>query len=321
MAKRRKPDSKRARHEPVYLERDITKTFLSLVEKHRNQLQKPPQHQKLSRSPTGGSSSNSDNPLEIFSAEIRENIGVIAEHISDLEKINRSGLITRKFETTAETIHNSIKHCKEDIQEFDRLCHDRKQKGASLDNKRYLERMSKTISNLMNVEAKRFRNVLLARQKKLSREEAHFAGVGPRSPTSAGRDTGLHRRTTRRRRPGPAEVRRRHMQESDNASYDPKAKQDQSLMRRHSQVNVTYLAKMVSEITQVMTQISEQVAQQGQMVTRIEDNIFDVNTNVSEGHGYLLDYLQGIQGNRSLIIKIFIFLICSLFLFVYILRS
>jgi len=53
----------------------------------------------------------------------------------------------------------------------------------------------------------------------------------------------------------------------------------------------------------------------------IEENVFDVNTNVSEGHGYLLDYLQGIQGNRSLIIKIFIFLICSLFFFVYFLRG
>jgi len=288
--------------------RDITKQFFTCVERHREKLKKPRRNvHENSRSPSGSSGAGSDNPLELFSAEIRENIDIVDGQIRDLEREVMSGLNQKKFDSLAESIHASIQQTKEDMEEFETLSKERRRHGTSSDNRRSLQRMSNVMSNQIKSQAKKFKNVLLKHQEQISKSEQRL------SSNRSGRPE-LRRRNRRGRR----DPRERLMRAANRSNQQVET---QELQHRQRNLNVTKWSQMINEISSMMTQMTEQLAEQGQMITRIEENVQDVNTNVEAGHGYLLEYLQGIQGNRSLVIKIFIFLICSLFFFVYFLRG
>jgi len=300
---------------PPITGRDITRKFLTCVERHREQCQKSisskPRHEQ-SRSPSGSSGTGSaDNPLDIVSSELRENIEIVNGQIRELEREVASGLSSKKFDSLAESIHESIRQNNEDMEYFETLCTERRRQGSSSDNKRYLQRMSNTMSNQIKSSAKKFKNLLMKHQEQISQSEKRLSSnrVGGRS--------GLRQRRVRRAR----DARERLLNRSQQNEYSQEQSATQELQHRQRNLQISKWASMIQEISSMMTQMTEQLADQGHMLTRIEENVFDVNTNVSEGHGYLLDYLQGIQGNRSLIIKIFIFLICSLFFFVYFLRG
>lgn len=287
--------------------RDITRTFLTCVEKHQAKLSKPRKKLQSSRSPSGSSGAGSDNPLELLSSEIREDLEIIDGQIRELEKEVSSGLNSKKFDSLAETIHAQIQQTKQDMEDFEVMCkEERRKQGSSSDNRRYLQRMSNTMSNQIKSQAKKFKNVLLKHQEQISRSEQRLSSNRNGRPE-------LRQRKNRRRGRDPRE---RLLNRSNQTQSTTQEQQG-----RQRNLQITKWSQMIQEVSSMMTQMSEQLAEQGHMITRIEENVFDVNTNVTEGHGYLLEYLQGIQGNRSLIIKIFIFLICSLFLFVWFLRG
>lgn len=54
-----------------------------------------------------------------------------------------------------------------------------------------------------------------------------------------------------------------------------------------------------------MDRFASVLAEQREMVQRIDDNIGDVQTNVEGAHGQLLKYYQGITSNRGLMVKSF----------------
>ncbi|KAI8895650.1 t-SNARE [Globomyces pollinis-pini] len=72
----------------------------------------------------------------------------------------------------------------------------------------------------------------------------------------------------------------------------------------------------IAELGQVYKDFANIIAQQREMVQRIDDNTQDVEMNIQGAHSQLLKYYQGISSNRALMFKIFGALMVFFFLFV-----
>lgn len=79
---------------------------------------------------------------------------------------------------------------------------------------------------------------------------------------------------------------------------------------------VESIEKTLSELQGIFGDLVALVAEQGDMIQRLDANIDNTAINVERGHSELLKYLYNISGNRGLIIKLFIVLIIFIILFV-----
>ncbi|KAG7392644.1 Syntaxin-5 [Phytophthora pseudosyringae] len=80
--------------------------------------------------------------------------------------------------------------------------------------------------------------------------------------------------------------------------------------------NAAQVESTIVEITGMYTRMATMVAEQGEIISRIDDDMDVAQTNVEAAHGELLKLFNMVQGNRSLILKIFLVLILVIFLFV-----
>ncbi|POM70717.1 Syntaxin 5 [Phytophthora palmivora] len=80
--------------------------------------------------------------------------------------------------------------------------------------------------------------------------------------------------------------------------------------------NAAQVESTIVEITGMYTRMATMVAEQGEIISRIDDDMDIAQTNVEAAHGELLKLFNMVQGNRSLILKIFLVLILVIFLFV-----
>ncbi|CEG45955.1 hypothetical protein F443_15955 [Plasmopara halstedii] len=83
---------------------------------------------------------------------------------------------------------------------------------------------------------------------------------------------------------------------------------------RHA--NAAQVESTIVEITNMYTRMASMVAQQGEIISRIDDDIHIAQTNVEAAHDELLKLFNMVQSNRSLIVKIFLVLVVVIFLFV-----
>ncbi len=60
----------------------------------------------------------------------------------------------------------------------------------------------------------------------------------------------------------------------------------------------------IVELGEVFHQLAHMVAEQGQLVTRIDDNVRDTQMNLSAGHDQLMQTWQGMSGNKMLAAKL-----------------
>ncbi|KAI9906318.1 hypothetical protein PsorP6_003797 [Peronosclerospora sorghi] len=80
--------------------------------------------------------------------------------------------------------------------------------------------------------------------------------------------------------------------------------------------NAAQVESTIVEITGMYTRMATMVAEQGEIISRIDDDIDIAQTNVEAAHGELLKLFNMVQSNRSLILNIFLVLILVIFLFV-----
>ncbi|CAH0513335.1 unnamed protein product [Peronospora belbahrii] len=80
--------------------------------------------------------------------------------------------------------------------------------------------------------------------------------------------------------------------------------------------NAAQVESTIVEITGMYTRMATMVAEQGEIISRIDDDMNVAQVNVEAAHGELLKLFNMVQGNRSLILKIFLVLILVIFLFV-----
>ena len=72
----------------------------------------------------------------------------------------------------------------------------------------------------------------------------------------------------------------------------------------------------INELSTIFTQLAQMVAEQGETAIRIDDNMDQTMINVDNAQNSLLKYLNRVQSNRWLIMKIFFVLALFLVIFV-----
>jgi syntaxin 5 len=88
-----------------------------------------------------------------------------------------------------------------------------------------------------------------------------------------------------------------------------------SYIRSRTQA-VENIGQTIIELQGIFTQLATIVAEQGEMMQRIDANISDSQANIDNAQAQLLKYLHSISGNRWLIAKIFLVLLVFIVLFV-----
>ncbi len=72
----------------------------------------------------------------------------------------------------------------------------------------------------------------------------------------------------------------------------------------------------INELGRIYQQLARMIAEQGEVVERIDMNIETMHANVQRGQDQLLRYLRSVSSNRWLLVKIFSVLIVFVLLFV-----
>jgi syntaxin 5 len=72
----------------------------------------------------------------------------------------------------------------------------------------------------------------------------------------------------------------------------------------------------IVELGGIFQQLAHMVHEQGEMATRIDENVEDTLGNVDAGQAQLLKYLSAISSNRFLIMKVFAVLLCFMIFFI-----
>lgn len=72
----------------------------------------------------------------------------------------------------------------------------------------------------------------------------------------------------------------------------------------------------IAELGQIYQNFASMVASQREMVQRIDENVLDIEMNVTGAHSQLLKYYQNISSNRWLMIKVFAVLLIFFLIFV-----
>ncbi|MBW0493821.1 hypothetical protein O181_033536 [Austropuccinia psidii MF-1] len=72
----------------------------------------------------------------------------------------------------------------------------------------------------------------------------------------------------------------------------------------------------ITELGSIFSQLAQMVAQQGEQVQRIDQDTFDIESNIQSAQSELLKYYSSISGNRMLMLKIFGIIIIFFLLFV-----
>eukprot|EP01039_Chlorochromonas_danica_P002977 gene2977-3246_t len=144
------------------------------------------------------------------------------------------------------------------------------------------------------------------------------AGVGFLS------STGLHQRaaTTQGKVGNRAQVNLRNKYDSVNSNSDGDLQQQQQQQQqryvRKDDFRLRAAEKVESSIRQMgelFSQMASLVAEQGETISRIEDDVEEGLINTKEAHDSIQQVYEITKGNRSMIIKIFLILLFLIFLF------
>ena len=74
----------------------------------------------------------------------------------------------------------------------------------------------------------------------------------------------------------------------------------------------------VHELGRIYQQLTSMVAEQGEVVQRIDMNIEDMQLNVQRGQEQLLRYFRNVSSNRWLMIKVFSVLVVFIIIYAFI---
>lgn len=75
------------------------------------------------------------------------------------------------------------------------------------------------------------------------------------------------------------------------------------------------IERSIHEIGSIFQQLTQMIAEQGDLVQRIDANIDDVHFNIGRGHAELLKYYNYVSSNRWLLLKMFVVLMVFMVIF------
>jgi len=79
---------------------------------------------------------------------------------------------------------------------------------------------------------------------------------------------------------------------------------------------VLSIERTIGELQGIFQQLANLVAEQGELIERIDDNVNNTVVNVDRAQSELLKYLSSVSSNRWLIVKLFLVLVVFVVLFI-----
>jgi len=109
--------------------------------------------------------------------------------------------------------------------------------------------------------------------------------------------------------------------ESDGSSEVAIAMPQTVLLTQERYVNnrvdaVASIERTITELQGIFRQLASLVAEQGEMIQRIDANVDTTSGHIEDAQGQLLKYLSSVGSNRWLIAKIFMVLFLFIIIFV-----
>lgn len=104
-----------------------------------------------------------------------------------------------------------------------------------------------------------------------------------------------------------------------NKSRGRKLQYDRSQNIQNRAVQAQHVEGIITELSQVFGKVATLVTEQGELVSRIDDNLDIANKEIQAGQSELLKYYNNLSKERALILKILaaVFAVMLLFIFVY----
>mmetsp|Transcript_5337 Transcript_5337/g.12507 ORF Transcript_5337/g.12507 Transcript_5337/m.12507 type:complete len:271 (-) Transcript_5337:95-907(-) len=227
--------------------------------------------------------------LNVWSAELGAQLHQASTQVQELRKLARSKGI---FDDKTADVQRLSFTLSQDLQalggKLQALEHKAKDSGP---NRAHAANMVITLKGRLMEVTKDFKDALENRTKAMGEQDArrglYGRGVAPRE------------------RP------------SGNEGDIEGGSQAVELTYRSSRAEATQgLQRMICQLARMFQDFAATLAEQEQMVQRIDHSVQETLENAEAAQGDLLKYLRSISGNRGLILKVFLILICFAVFFV-----
>lgn len=286
---------------------DRTQEFNSVAESIRTKMQVKSHH---------ASKHHQRSQFMLTASQIGKDIFETSDKLKKLAKLAKKNSL---FDNPTVEIEELTFIIKQDIQNLNRQITLLKEFSSKGHSNKQGETHSKTVINYLNFKladtTKGFKDILQVRTENLKSQQERrmiFAGAsqfGPSTPPNVHRSFAAENSA--------------HLPESPSNGGGGEVAIAMPggvlLQQEHTSSRaaaVESIEKTLSELQGIFGDLVALVAEQGDMIQRLDANIENTSLNVERGHSELLKYLYNISGNRGLIIKLFIVLIIFIVLFV-----
>jgi len=255
----------------------------------------------------------------VFASQIGRDITETAEKLDRLTKLaKRKSLFddpTIEIQELTSIINQDIKNLNNQISVL-------QQRGSERQNKQIQQHSDTVLDSLkskLRDATKDFTEVLELRTEKIKqqqKERENFTGnLSPTVSNSRRLESPLYRQ------PGNLLFQGSPSEENSGSTDVVISMPQNSLMTQERYVSsrtdaVLNIEKTIGELQGIFQQLATLVAEQGEMIQRIDHNIEDTSSNVNNAQAQLLKYLSKISNNRWLVVKLFAILIFFVILFV-----
>jgi len=261
-----------------------------------------------------GNKKSQKSHFMLCSSQIGKDIFETTEKLNKLAKLAKKNSL---FDNPIVEIEELTAIIKQDIQNLNKQIGALKQMAQENASNQQGEAHSKKIINYLNYKladaTKGFKDVLEVRTENLKHQTERKnrligAAMGPITPP-------------------PVHQSRFSAESYDSPSYERSTNEGKDVVimmpldqdRQHTSSRaaaVESIEKTLSELQNIFGDLMSLVAEQGDMIQRLDANIDNTALYVDRGHNELLKHLYNISSNRGLMIKLFIVLIVFMVLFV-----
>jgi len=205
------------------------------------------------------------------------------------------------------SINENIKKLNDQLSILQQSNNERRNKQTSSHNETIIDTLKFQLKNT----TKKFSNILEMRTQSLkAQQEDQMIFMGSRSSSLSRRQN-----NSPLYRPLPQE----EPQTSENTEVVIQMPQQTLLHDRHIQSRadaVLSIERTIVELQGIFQQLAHLVAEQGEIIQRIDNNMEDTVANVEGAQAQLMKYLSGLKNNRMLIVKLFLVLIVFIIIFI-----
>jgi len=253
----------------------------------------------------------------VIASQIGKDISETAEKLDRLQKLAKKKSL---FDDPTIEIQELTSIINQDIKNLNNQISTLQQRNSAKKNKQvqsHTETILDSLKNKLRFTTKDFSEVLELRTENLkAQQKDKEAFTGMTSPISSGRrpnaESPLYKQTMNYANNDP---------QSSSSGDIVIAMPQSALMTSERYISsrgeaVQSIERTITELQGIFSQLANLVAEQQELIERIDHNVDNTVANVDSAQNELLKYLSSVSSNRWLIVKLFLIMIVFVVLFV-----